>query len=239
MGQKYKFIAEGAGQCAQGQGTGRIMLRLSMYVPRHFAEERIEVLHAVIERVGLATLVSLGSTGLQATHLPMVLDREMGQFGTLFGHVSRANPQWRDRVETTESLAIFLGPEAYVSPSWYGTKRETGRVVPTWNYLTVHVYGHLRTFEEPSRLRQHVERLTERQEAGRQDRWSVSDAPEEYIESMLKGIVGLEMPIARIEGKWKMSQNRPEADREGAIAGLEATDGFAEHAVAEVMRSLR
>jgi len=210
-----------------------------MYVPKQFAEDRLEVLHATIARTGLATLVTLGADGLIATHLPLVLDPQAGPFGTLFGHVARGNPQWRDHMASVEALAIFLGPEAYVSPSWYATKRETGKVVPTWNYLTVHAYGSLMIYEDPRRLREHVERLTERQEAHRQDRWRLSDAPEEFVEGLLKGIIGYELPISRIEGKWKMSQNRPDEDRLETIAGLEATARPAEQAVAEVMRSLR
>lgn len=204
-----------------------------MYVPRHFAEERLEVLHAAIERIALATLVSLGEEGLLATHLPMVLDPTVGEYGTLYGHVARGNPHWRHDTTQVQALAIFLGPVAYISPAWYATKRETGRVVPTWNYLTVHAYGTVHTFEEPHRLRAHVERLTALHDA----EWRVSDAPEDFIAGMLKGIVGLELPIARLEGKWKMSQNRPEADRLGAIAGLEATSGAGALAVADVMKS--
>ncbi len=124
-----------------------------MYIPPHFSEQRTEVLHDAIARMGLATLVTLGSAGLQATHLPLLLDPSAGPLGTLYGHVARANPQWRDHTTDVEALAIFLGPDAYVSPSWYATKRQTGRVVPTWNYLTVHVYGSLQTFDDPVRLR--------------------------------------------------------------------------------------
>jgi len=208
-----------------------------MYVPKHFAEERSEVLHAAIARTGLATLVTLGPDGLIATHLPLLLDVTAGPLGTLYGHVARGNPQWRDFNPTVDALAIFLGPEAYVSPSWYATKRENARVVPTWNYLTVHAYGSLRTFDDADRLRAHVTRLTDRQEAPRDDRWRVSDAPGDFVDGMLKGIVGLELPITRLEGKWKMSQNRPAADQQGAIVGLEATGRPPEQAVAEVMRS--
>ena len=204
-----------------------------MYVPKHFAEERVDVLHEAMQRIGLATLVSLGSQGLIATHLPLVLDPSTGEFGTLFGHVARGNPHWRDKDDGVQTLAIFLGPQAYVSPSWYATKQETGKVVPTWNYLTVHAYGELTTYEEPTKLRAHVAQLTELHD----QTWAVSDAPADYVDGMLKGIVGLELRIARIEGKWKMSQNRPEADRLGAIAGLEATGGALAHAVAEVMKA--
>jgi transcriptional regulator len=208
-----------------------------MYVPTHFAEPRLEVLHRHIAQSGLATLVTLGADGLTATHLPLLLTAEAGPLGTLYGHVARGNPQWRDYDAKVQALAIFLGPDAYISPSWYATKAESGKVVPTWNYLTVHAYGPLQTVTDPDRLREHVARLTERQEAGRQNRWRLTDAPEAYVEGMLKGIVGIEVAISRIEGKWKMSQNRPEADRLGAIAGLEFTGRPAELAVADVMRS--
>lgn len=209
-----------------------------MYVPRHFAEERIDVLHAAIARTGLATLVTLGDRGLLATHLPLVLDSDAGPFGTLYGHVARGNSQWRDHVASVDALAIFLGPDAYISPNWYATKRENGRVVPTWNYLAVHAYGPLQTYDDPHRLRAHVERLTKLHESGRADPWHVSDAPAEYVDGLLKGIVGLELPIARIEGKWKMSQNRPEVDRQGTLEGLESTGDPADHAVAEIMRQI-
>jgi transcriptional regulator len=207
-------------------------------LPKHFAEGRTEVLHAAIQRAEFGTLVTLGSDGLIATHLPLLLEPEAGPLGALYGHVARANPQWRDHLDSVPALAIFLGPQAYVSPAWYATKRENGRVVPTWNYLAVHAYGPLRTYDDPSRLRAHVERLTRRQESGRTDPWHVGDAPDEYIDGMVKGIVGIELPIERLEGKWKMSQNRPRADRLGAIEGLESTGGPVEAAVAEVMRQL-
>ena len=208
-----------------------------MYVPRHFAEERIDVLHHAIEQTGLATLVSLGANGLIATHLPMVLDRASGPYGTLYGHVARGNPHWRDFDPSVQTLAIFPGPDAYISPNWYATKAADGRVVPTWNYLTVHAYGTLQTYDDPVRLKAHVERLTQRHESGQPTPWQVSDAPEDFVEGLLKGIVGLEVPIERIEGKWKMSQNRPEADKLGAIAGLETSGDPAARAVAEVMRA--
>jgi len=207
-----------------------------MYIPKHFSEQRIDVLHAAIQTTGLATLVSVGEQGLIATHLPLILDPQAGELGTLYGHVARGNPHWRDIAGSVESLAIFLGPEAYVSPSWYASKAETGRVVPTWNYVTVHAYGTLGTFDDPERLRAHVRRLTERQEGPREQPWRLDDAPEDFVDDMLKGIVGLELPIVRLEGKWKLSQNRPEADRLGAIQGLEATGRPAEQAVARRMR---
>jgi transcriptional regulator len=212
-----------------------------MYVPKHFAEERIDVLHDTIERVGFATLVTMGSSGLIATHLPLILDRQAGTYGTLFGHVARGNPQWHDFDPSIQALAMFLGPEAYISPNWYPTKADGGRVVPTWNYLSVHAYGTLSTYEDVERLKAHVTRLTDTHEGRRQDHspWHVSDAPAEFVDGLLKGIIGLALPIARIEGKWKMSQNRPEADKLGAIAGLEAGGRPNELAVAEVMHGRR
>jgi transcriptional regulator len=206
-----------------------------MYVPRHFAEDRTEVLHAAIERAEFGTLVTLGAEGLIATHLPLVLDPAAGPLGTLYGHVARANSQWRDHVEDVHALAIFLGPHAYVSPAWYATP---SKVVPTWNYLAVHAYGPLRTYDDPVRLRGHVERLTRRQESRRDEPWQLADQPHDFIASMLKAIVGVEIPIQRLEGKWKMSQNRPEADRLGAINGLSASGEPTEQAVAAIMREV-
>ena len=206
-----------------------------MYVPRHFAEERTVVLHAAIERAEFGTLVTLGAEGLIATHLPLLLEPADGPLGTLYGHVARANSQWRDHVADVQALAIFLGPHAYVSPAWYATK---SKVVPTWNYLAVHAYGPLRTYDDPVRLRAHVERLTRRQESARGDPSRVTGQPDAFIASMLKAIVGVEIPIQRLEGKWKMSQNRPEADRLGAMAALSASENPADQAVAAIMHEV-
>jgi transcriptional regulator len=191
-----------------------------MYVPPLFRQEDLPVLHDAIRRSGLATLVTLSPDGMEANHVPMLLDPEPGPFGTLHGHLSRSNPQWQRAAGGSQALAIFLGPDAYVSPSWYVTKQETGKVVPTWNYVAVHAYGPVRFFDDADRLLALVTRLTERHEAGRPAPWAVSDAPEEYVRGMLKGIVGFEIPIARLEGKWKMSQNRPAQDRAGVVEGL-------------------
>src|SRR4051794_7375679 len=191
-----------------------------MYMPSAFAETRVPVMHDAIRRTGLATLVTMGASELTATHLPLLLDPEEGPFGTLYGHISRANPQGRDLAPGVMALAIFLGPDAYVSPSWYQTKRQTGKVVPTWNYITVHAYGPLEVFDDPTRLQRVVERLTDRQEGGRETPWRVSDAPESFIRAQLKGILGLRLPIARLEGKWKLSQNRSAEDRQGVVVGL-------------------
>jgi transcriptional regulator len=191
-----------------------------MYNPPLFKEDRIEVLHEAIRRAGLVTLVTQTADGLIASHAPMLLDLEPAPYGTLIGHLARPNPQARGAIG--EGLAIFQGPDAYITPSWYATKRQNGKVVPTWNYVAIHAYGAVEFFNDLERLRDVVTRLTERQEAGRAQPWAVTDAPADFIDGMLKGIVGFAMPIARLEGKWKMSQNRPAEDRAGVISGLEA-----------------
>ena len=193
-----------------------------MYIPPLFKEDRIDVLHAAIRAAGLATLVTLREDGLIASHVPMLLDAEPAPYGTLLGHVARPNAQARGAVPGVQALAIFHGPDAYITPSWYATKRETGKVVPTWNYVAIHAYGPVEFFDDRERLRAVVTRLTERFETPRAEPWAVSDAPADFIDGMLKGIVGFAMPIARLEGKWKMSQNRPPADRAGVVAGLES-----------------
>ncbi len=209
-----------------------------MHVPSHFKEARVPVLHDAIRRAGLATLVTVGPGGLDASHVPMLVDPEPAPFGTLYGHIARANPQWRGAGPDLEALAIFQGPDAYITPAWYPTKRSTGQVVPTWNYVAIHAHGRVRFFDARDRLRTLVTKLTEAREAGRVEPWAVSDAPEGYIRAQLEAIIGFELPIARLEGKWKMSQNRPAEDRAGAIDGLVREGGEAEAAVAEIMRGV-
>lgn len=208
-----------------------------MHCPAHFREDRTPILHDLIRQSGLANLVTFGPDGLVATPIPMLLDPDAGPYGTLSGHMARVNPQWRSVSAETPALAIFMGPDAYVSPSLYPSKRETGKVVPTWNYAVVHAYGPVETFDDPDRLLDLVTALTERHEAGRSDPWAVSDAPPDFIQAHLKGIVGFRMPIARLEGKWKMSQNRTLADRDGVAQGLSRGDGT-ERAVAAVVEAL-
>jgi transcriptional regulator len=194
-----------------------------MYTPDHFKEERPEILSAAIAHIGLATLVIHGTAGLEASQIPMVLDaQDVPPFGVLNGHVARANPLWRHA--KGEALAVFLGPHAYVSPSWYPSKVETGKVVPTWNYLAVHAHGKIEFFADPVRLRRHLEQLTKANEAGRIAPWMLSDAPESYIAQMMRGIVGFRLTITKLEGARKMSQNKSASEREGVMEGL-ARDG--------------
>lgn len=195
-----------------------------MYVPAQFEESRIEVLAAMMRAHPLATLVTLAADaerGLVANHLPLHYDPLPAPYGTLRGHVARANRVWRDSA-ATDALAIFQGPDAYISPAWYPSKAEAGKAVPTWNYVVVHARGPLTFFEDRLRLRALVESLTHQHEADRPHPWQVSDAPADYIEQLLGAIVGFEMPINQLAGKWKLSQNRSVADRAGVITGLSA-----------------
>jgi transcriptional regulator len=192
-----------------------------LYVPPHFREDRVPILHAAIRRIRLATLVTTGPDGPVASHVPMILDPEPKPFGTLRGHLARANPQGGAAAPSNMmALAVFLGPEAYVTPAWYATKAQTGKVVPTWNYVAVHAAGTLHWFDDPDRLLALVTELTETQEEGRSVPWAVSDAPADYLHAMLRGIVGFELAITRLDGKCKLSQNRPADDRAGVAAGL-------------------
>jgi len=206
-----------------------------MFVPSHFEESRVDVLHDAMRAIAFGTLVSSGPDGLIASHIPLLLDEAPAPFGTITGHLARGNPQGRGPAPEAEALAIFLGPEAYVTPSWYKSKAETGRVVPTWNYVAIHAYGRLRFIDDPDWKRAHVTRLTLSQEGKHLAPWAVSDAPEDYLQGMLKGIIGFELPIARLQGKWKMSQNRSAADRQGVIAGLDGEGDPGAAAVAAVM----
>jgi transcriptional regulator len=205
-----------------------------MYLPKHFEESRIDVLHGLIRAHPLGALVTTGANGLEANHVPFEIDPDPAPFGTLRAHVARANPVWREGAG--DALVIFQGPDIYVSPSWYPSKREGGKVVPTWNYAVVHAYGALRAIDDAAWLRAFVERLTDRHEAARPDRWHVTDAPADYVDKMLTAIVGIELPVTRLVGKWKVSQNRPAADRAGVIAGLEADGDDAARAMAAAVR---
>ncbi|MHA6692088.1 FMN-binding negative transcriptional regulator [Devosia sp. A449] len=205
-----------------------------MYTPPAFREDNPAEIHRIIRAARLSTLVTATSQGLVATPLPLILDETEGEHGVLYGHLARANPQWQLPV-TGEAMVIFSGPDAYVTPSWYPSKREHGKVVPTWNYVTVHAYGPVEFFEDPERLLDMVTRLTNLYEQPRQQPWAVSDAPAPFIKAQLKGIVGLRLPISRLEGKVKMSQNRSEADREGVVTGLSSSEQAEDRRVAKLI----
>lgn len=191
-----------------------------MYIPTHFEEPSVEAMHALIRAQPLATLVAMTSGGLDANHIPLHLVAGPPPFGTLRGHVARANPVWRDLARDVEALAIFHGPDAYVTPSWYPTKKEHGRAVPTWNYAAVHACGTLRVIDDAAWLRAQLEELTAQHEAAFAEPWSVRDAPPDYLDKMIGAIVGIEIVIAKLSGKWKMSQNQPAQNRAGVIQGL-------------------
>lgn len=193
-----------------------------MYLPAHFREDDLPRLHALMREHPLATLVTAGPKGLTANHVPFLLHPDEGTHGTLRAHLARANPQLDELEQVTECLVVFQGPEGYVSPGWYPSKREHGKVVPTWNFVAVHAWGSPRIVDEPAWLRREVDALTDRHEAGQDSPWHVDDAPAEYLGQMLRAIVGLEVPICRLEGKWKVSQNRPPDDRRGVADGLHA-----------------
>jgi transcriptional regulator len=189
-----------------------------MYIPDHFREARPEVLQDAVRQIGFATLVTHDAQGaLEANHMPMLLESNV-----LRGHVARANAVWKSG--EGEALAIFLGPHAYVSPNWYPSKSPTGKAVPTWNYITVHARGTIRWIQDTAWLRAHVTRLSQAHEGRRPDPWKVSDAPESYIEAMLRGIVGFELAITQLDGKYKLSQNRDQADREAVAAAFARED---------------
>lgn len=199
-----------------------------MYVPAHFAQQDRAALHGLMRERPLATLVVTTAAGPTADLLPLEFDAADGPHGTLRGHVARANPLWRDALPGHPVLALFHGPQAYVTPSWYAEKPVHGRVVPTWNYTVVQASGPLRVVHDAPWLRELVGRLTDHHEAPRAEPWAVSDAPEDYVTALLRAIVGIEIPLTALVGKWKLSQNRSEADRAGVIAGLAeapASDG--------------
>lgn len=194
-----------------------------MYTPPAFRIDDVADMHRLMREARSATLVTATQEGLIGTPLPVLIAESEGTYGTLYAHVARANSQWK-LASTCEAMAIFSGPEAYISPSWYATKRETHKVVPTWNYIAIHAYGSVEFFEDPERLLDVVTRLTNLHEQARPDRWAVTDAPTDFIKAQLRGIVGLRMPITKLDGKRKISQNRNAADRVGVIEGLAISD---------------
>lgn len=205
-----------------------------MYVPPAFRDDDLPQLHAMMRDLRTANFVTTTHAGLVATLLPFVLVPEEGRYGTLYGHLARANPQWELPPEG-DAMVLFTGPEAYISPSWYAAKQEHGKVVPTWNYVAIHAYGPAEFFDDRDRMLDIVTRLTNLHEGSRAEPWAVTDAPDAYVHAQLRGIVGLRLPIARIEGKRKMSQNRPAEDRAGVAAGLATSDRSTDREVAKLI----
>ncbi|HEY3928475.1 MAG TPA: FMN-binding negative transcriptional regulator [Candidatus Koribacter sp.] len=191
-----------------------------MYTPNHFKQEDLAAVQEAMTRSGFVSLVTQTENGLTATQAPVILDPNEGEHGVLRGHIARANEQWKISLQDREGMAIFLGPNGYVSPNWYAAKREHGRVVPTWNYIAVHAHGMVRFSEDSEVLRGIVTRLTEKHEANSERPWKVTDAPADYVDNMLKAIIAFELRITRLEASWKLNQNRSEADRRGAMEGL-------------------
>lgn len=194
-----------------------------MYIPPQFEQPNIDVMHELIRKRPLGTLVTLGSNGINANHIPLHLSLTPEPFGVLRGHVARSNPIWSDLDSDSEVLAIFHGPDAYISPSWYATKQEAGKVVPTWNYTVVHAYGSLRIIDDAAWVRTQLEALTNHNEAVFSEPWAVSDAPVDFTEKLIAAVVGIEMTITRLSGKWKVSQNQPPQNQNSVIQGLNAS----------------
>jgi len=193
-----------------------------MYLPPAFREDRLAVQHDLIRAYPLGLIITAGAGGLMASPIPVLIYPDEGAFGTLRAHLSRGNPQWPELGVVPECLVVFQGPQDYITPSWYATKQETQKVVPTWNYATVQAWGPPRLVEDSAWLRRQLDDLTHAQEHARPAPWQVDDAPGSFIAAQMKGIIGVEIPIARLEGKWKVSQNRPAADRRGVVEGLRA-----------------
>ncbi len=207
----------------------------AMYTPTLFAEDQLEVLYAFIRQHPLAALISCSSEGLEATHIPVVLHTDAGSQGLLRCHLARANSQWKSLQSSASVLVIFQGPEHYITPSWYASMKEHGKVVPTWNYVAVHVRGRPRLLDGGD-LIEHLKTLTAQHEQTFDEPWTVEDAPQNYIEALSKTIVGIEIAIDAIEGKWKASQNRPKLDRAGVVSGLSAIDSPASGEMARIVK---
>ncbi len=206
-----------------------------MYVPKQFEEKRVDVMHDLIRAHALATLITVCDGVPNANHIPMHLAATPEPFGTLYGHVARANPILEDWQDGGETLAVFHGPNTYITPSWYATKKETGKVAPTWNYAVVHAYGAVRVVDDPDWLRGKLEALTADHETRFREPWLVSDAPEDFTEKLMEKIIGFEMPITRLIGKWKVSQNQPLENQEGVIAGLTRSGGADARVIASLV----
>jgi transcriptional regulator len=205
-----------------------------MYQPDHHRVDDLSLMHALMRARPLVALVSGGSEGLYATHLPTVL-KDDGPYGVIEFHLARANPHWKYLAQCDEALMIFQGPEGYITPNWYPSKAEHAKVVPTWNYAVVHAHGRPEMTQDAEWLRRHVAELTAQQERTEVKPWALTDAPPAFIEVMLRGIIGFRLAITRLEGKWKMSQNRETNDREGVVAGLRKRGVGDDLAMAEIV----
>jgi len=210
-----------------------------MYIPSANLESDVSTLREFVRKNPLCALVSTTSQGLFVSHIPVVLHEREDGFGVLRGHVARANSQWRDFKADEEALAIFTGPQHYISASWYPGKKTHGREVPTWNYVAVHAYGHLRVFEDTDWLLEHLSTLTDENEKDAEDPWKVSDAPPEFIAKLTRAIVGIELDVTRVEGKWKVSQNRNDEDAAAVMAGLDRLGTPASEVMRELVRAGR
>ena len=206
-----------------------------MYVPKLNEETDPKVLHALIRSKPLGAWACVSDGEIEVNHLPFVLKEGEGEFGMLVGHVARANKVWQGFSRTSHSVIIFQGEQAYISPSWYPSKHPEGKAVPTWNYAVVHVYGTPRLIEDPRKLMEHLGELTEIHEREQSRPWKMSDAPADFIEKLSQAIVGIEIPISRIVGKWKLGQNRPEADQHGMVSGLRSSPHSDGHALANLI----
>jgi transcriptional regulator len=207
-----------------------------LYIPPAFRETDTATLQAEIRRIGFCSLTTIGAAGPLVSHVPVMLDTSVGPLGELRCHIARANPQWLDSDFSKPALAIFMGPDAYVSPSWYPSKAEHGKAVPTWNYVAICARGHIQIFDERDALHAHVGELSDRHEAAFPEPWHVSDAPADYMERQLSGIVGFRFTIEALEGKLKLSQNRSEADRVSVAAALSASPGNNARSIAARMQ---
>ena len=206
-----------------------------MYIPKYFNETRIEVLHDLMNANPLATLVTMTADGLTANHIPLLLSANPAPFGTLQGHVARANPVWRDFTPDVETLVVFQSADAYINPAWYATKQATGKVVPTWNYAVVHAHGKLRIIDDAVWLRGQIENLTAKMEAESAEPWQPSDAPADYIEKLIAAVVGIEIEITKLEGKWKVSQNQSQENITGVVNGLRERNSLNDVKMAELV----
>lgn len=206
-----------------------------MYIPQQFDEPRTEIMHELIRAKPLATLVVLTANGLDANHIPLHLSLD-SPLGILRGHVARSNPIWKEYQENVDVLAIFHGPDTYISPSWYATKSEHGKVVPTWNYAVAHAYGRLRVIHDAAWIRKQLDFLTLENEASFKVPWKISDAPSDFTDNLIKAIVGVEITITKLMGKWKVSQNQPSQNQLSVVYGLSNRDDQDALAIAQLVK---